>query len=194
MADFVGSTAALLPCVARARPRPSSSAPRRASCTRCTSCGPDAELIPIPVDSGCNCSLCPYMKLNTLEKLYLALRDLRPEIELDEAVRLKALVPGAADAGPGVTGEVGSRSAAGPSAGFRGFAPPHRCSASSARPRCAAGGLTKHSLARRGRPKDPGIGTFWAGVGNRIRRLYRSFHASWTQRMRRVQPVGKDAC
>ena len=33
------------------------------------------------------------MKLNTLEKLYLAMRDLRPEIELDEAVHLKALVP-----------------------------------------------------------------------------------------------------
>ena len=54
---------------------------------------PEAELVPIPVDSGCNCSLCPYMKLNTLEKLYLSLRDLRPEIELDEAVRLKALGP-----------------------------------------------------------------------------------------------------
>jgi quinolinate synthase len=33
------------------------------------------------------------MKLNNLEKLYLALRDLRPELELDEALRLKALVP-----------------------------------------------------------------------------------------------------
>ena len=54
---------------------------------------PDAELIPIPVDSGCSCSLCPYMRLNTMDKLYLALRDLRPEIELDETVRLRALEP-----------------------------------------------------------------------------------------------------
>jgi quinolinate synthase len=54
---------------------------------------PDAELIPAPADSGCNCSLCPYMKLNSLEKLYLALRDLQPEITLDEAVRLRALQP-----------------------------------------------------------------------------------------------------
>jgi len=33
------------------------------------------------------------MKLNSLEKLYLALRDLQPEITLDEAVRLRALRP-----------------------------------------------------------------------------------------------------
>jgi quinolinate synthase len=33
------------------------------------------------------------MRLNTLEKLYLALRDLSPEIQLDEAVRQRALVP-----------------------------------------------------------------------------------------------------
>jgi quinolinate synthase len=54
---------------------------------------PDAELIPIPADSGCNCSLCPYMKLNSVEKLYLTLRDLQPEITLDEETRLKALKP-----------------------------------------------------------------------------------------------------
>ena len=40
MADFVGSTAALLKFVRKIPPRPSSSAPRRASSTRCTSCGP----------------------------------------------------------------------------------------------------------------------------------------------------------
>jgi quinolinate synthase len=33
------------------------------------------------------------MKLNTLEKLYLCMRDRRPEIDLDEDLRLKALVP-----------------------------------------------------------------------------------------------------
>ncbi|MBI4126085.1 MAG: quinolinate synthase NadA [Deltaproteobacteria bacterium] len=55
---------------------------------------PDKIFIPAPgQDESCNCSECPYMKLNTLEKTYLALRDLTPRIELDEALRQKALVP-----------------------------------------------------------------------------------------------------
>jgi quinolinate synthase len=41
-------------------------------------------------DGNCACNICPYMALNTLEKLYLALRDLKPQIELDEGVRLAA--------------------------------------------------------------------------------------------------------
>ena len=41
-------------------------------------------------DGNCACNICPYMALNTLEKLYVALRDLSPQIELDEGVRLGA--------------------------------------------------------------------------------------------------------
>jgi quinolinate synthase len=41
-------------------------------------------------DGNCACNICPYMALNTMEKLYLALRDLTPQIELDETVRLAA--------------------------------------------------------------------------------------------------------
>jgi quinolinate synthase len=41
-------------------------------------------------DGNCACNICPYMALNTMEKLYLALRDLQPQIELDEGVRLAA--------------------------------------------------------------------------------------------------------
>jgi quinolinate synthase len=37
--------------------------------------------------------MCPYMALNTLEKLYVALRDLRPQIELSSEVMTKARVP-----------------------------------------------------------------------------------------------------
>ncbi len=47
-----------------------------------------------PGEAGsCGCSTCPYMKLNTLEKVYLCLRDLSPRIELPEALRLAALKP-----------------------------------------------------------------------------------------------------
>lgn len=44
-------------------------------------------------DGNCNCNMCPYMALNTLEKLYLALRDLKPRIEMDEALRIAAKKP-----------------------------------------------------------------------------------------------------
>jgi quinolinate synthase len=41
-------------------------------------------------DGNCNCNMCPYMALNTLEKLYVALRDLQPRIEIEEGLRLRA--------------------------------------------------------------------------------------------------------
>jgi len=44
-------------------------------------------------DPSCGCSTCPHMKRNTLEKVYLCLRDLTPEILLDEELRIKALKP-----------------------------------------------------------------------------------------------------
>ncbi len=44
-------------------------------------------------DGNCNCNICPYMALNTMEKLYLCLRDLEPRIEIEEAERLAALRP-----------------------------------------------------------------------------------------------------
>jgi len=41
-------------------------------------------------DGNCNCNMCPYMALNTMEKLYVALRDLQPQILIEEEVRLQA--------------------------------------------------------------------------------------------------------
>ena len=52
---------------------------------------PDKTFIGAPgADGNCNCNICPYMALNTMEKLYVALRDLEPRIELDEELRLNA--------------------------------------------------------------------------------------------------------
>ncbi len=52
---------------------------------------PDKTFIGAPgADGNCNCNICPYMALNTVEKLYIALRDLAPQIELDEELRVKA--------------------------------------------------------------------------------------------------------
>ncbi|HEX4418442.1 MAG TPA: quinolinate synthase NadA [Kofleriaceae bacterium] len=46
-----------------------------------------------PDDETCACNLCPHMRRNTLEKLYLALRDLTPQVDVPEPVRVRALRP-----------------------------------------------------------------------------------------------------
>ncbi len=52
---------------------------------------PEKTFIGAPgADGNCNCNICPYMALNTMEKLYVALRDLTPRIEMDEELRLNA--------------------------------------------------------------------------------------------------------
>jgi len=55
---------------------------------------PDKELIQAPgIDESCACNQCPFMRLNTLEKLYLCLRDLQPEVIVPEETRVRALAP-----------------------------------------------------------------------------------------------------
>ena len=54
---------------------------------------PEKTFIPAPPESGCNCSQCPHMRLNTLEKLYLCLQYEQPEITMDEDLRIRALAP-----------------------------------------------------------------------------------------------------
>ncbi|OJV33260.1 MAG: quinolinate synthase [Bacteroidia bacterium 43-41] len=55
---------------------------------------PDKEFIPAPPeDSTCACNDCFYMKMNTLEKLYSCLKNERPEIFVEEEVRVKAVKP-----------------------------------------------------------------------------------------------------
>ena len=52
---------------------------------------PDKRFIGAPgADGNCSCNICPYMALNTLEKLYVALRDLQPQIHVEENVRVAA--------------------------------------------------------------------------------------------------------
>ncbi len=52
---------------------------------------PEKNFIGAPgADGNCNCNICPYMALNTVEKLYIALRDLEPRIEIEEGLRVRA--------------------------------------------------------------------------------------------------------
>ena len=54
---------------------------------------PNKEFHAVPGLDGCSCNACPHMRLNTLDKLERCLETLEPAIELDEALRLKALKP-----------------------------------------------------------------------------------------------------
>ncbi|MBC7419282.1 MAG: quinolinate synthase NadA [Bdellovibrio sp.] len=52
---------------------------------------PDVTLIQAPVmDENCACNDCPYMKMNTLQKIENAMKTFTPEITMDETLRLKA--------------------------------------------------------------------------------------------------------
>ena len=54
---------------------------------------PSKTFIDVPGLDGCSCNTCPYMRLNTLEKLWHCLETLEPRIEMDEDLRVKALEP-----------------------------------------------------------------------------------------------------
>ncbi|VEP18096.1 Quinolinate synthase A [Hyella patelloides LEGE 07179] len=54
---------------------------------------PNKQFIPAPAMNNCACNECPHMRLNTLEKLYLAMKNKTPEITLPEDIRVAALKP-----------------------------------------------------------------------------------------------------
>jgi quinolinate synthase len=54
---------------------------------------PTKTFFEVPGADGCSCNACPYMRLNTLEKLWQCLEHMEPAIEMDEQLRLKALAP-----------------------------------------------------------------------------------------------------
>jgi quinolinate synthase len=54
---------------------------------------PGKAFFEVPGADGCSCNACPYMRLNTLEKLWQCLDQMAPEIVMEEPLRLKALAP-----------------------------------------------------------------------------------------------------
>jgi quinolinate synthase len=81
-ADHVGSTRSILNYATTAPGKTFLIATEEGILHQMKKLAPDREYIPVPPDNGCRCNECPFMKLNTLEKLYLCLRDERPEILL----------------------------------------------------------------------------------------------------------------
>jgi quinolinate synthase len=93
-ADFVASTTGIIQRAVEFPERPSIVATEEGVFYSIRQQAPDKVLIPAPgADESCSCSLCPYMRLNTLEKLYLSLRDLGPEVSVDPVIAERARVP-----------------------------------------------------------------------------------------------------
>ncbi|MXV37469.1 quinolinate synthase NadA [Flavobacteriaceae bacterium Ap0902] len=94
MAEFVGSTSALLSYVEKDEANTFIVATEEGILHEMRKRAPSKHLIPaFPEDETCACSECFYMKRNTMEKLYLALKYEQPEILMDEALRKQALIP-----------------------------------------------------------------------------------------------------
>jgi len=93
-ADHVGSTSSILKFVTESDADTFIIATEPHIIHQMERAAPNKTFIGAPgADGNCNCNMCPYMALNTMEKLYLALRDETPEVLIDEEMRLKALKP-----------------------------------------------------------------------------------------------------
>jgi quinolinate synthase len=92
-ADYVGSTTGILNYATKSPGTEFIVATESGILHQMRKASPEKIFIPAPCEGGCACHECPHMKLNTLEKLYLAMRDRRPEITLDPELRQRALRP-----------------------------------------------------------------------------------------------------
>ena len=93
-ADFVGSTKQILDFVLSRPEKEFIIATEQHIIHQMKKAAPHKTFISAPgMDGDCKCATCPYMALNTLEKLAAALRNEEPEIVIDEALRQKALIP-----------------------------------------------------------------------------------------------------
>ncbi len=94
LADFIGSTSALLAFAQRDEARRFIVATEPGILHQMRKAAPDKDYLPLPgADESCACNECPFMRLNTVEKLYLALRDLSPRLEMDAGLRDAARAP-----------------------------------------------------------------------------------------------------
>lgn len=89
-ADFIGSTTAILNYALHSEKKQFIVVTESGILHQMRKAAPDKEFIPAPPNANCACNDCPHMKLNTLEKIYLCLRDELPEIKMEESLRLAA--------------------------------------------------------------------------------------------------------
>ncbi len=93
LAGYIGSTSALLKYVTASAGRSFIVATEEGILHQMHRAAPGKELIAAPPEESCSCNTCPHMKRNTMEKLYRALVDLSPAIEVPEPIRVRAKKP-----------------------------------------------------------------------------------------------------
>ena len=92
-ADYIGSTTALLKYAQQSPSQQFVVATEPGIIHQMAKAAPNKHFIPAPAVNNCACNECPYMRLNTLEKLYLAMKNRTPEVTLPEDIRVNALKP-----------------------------------------------------------------------------------------------------
>jgi quinolinate synthase len=93
LADFIGSTSKLLQRAADSPAQEFLVLTEPGILHQMRKRVPGKTFFEVPGSDGCSCNACPYMRLNTLEKVWRCLDTLEPAIELDEELRRKALAP-----------------------------------------------------------------------------------------------------
>ncbi len=93
MADFIGSTTGLLKYTINNPAKEFIVATESGIIHQMEKASPDKVFIPAPPNNACACNECPHMKRNTLEKLYLCLKNGMPEVTVPMDIILKAQKP-----------------------------------------------------------------------------------------------------
>lgn len=93
LADFVGSTTALLKYTMNDNAKKFIVATETGITHQMSKNSPEKQFLVVPTDETCSCNDCPYMKMNTLEKLFLCLKNEKPEITLPEDIIVEAEKP-----------------------------------------------------------------------------------------------------
>lgn len=93
MADYVGSTTGILNFAVKSEKKSFIVATEPGILHQMQKAAPEKEFIPAPPEANCACNECPHMKKNTLEKVYLSLRDLAPRLEMNPDLMQKARIP-----------------------------------------------------------------------------------------------------
>ncbi len=93
VADFIGSTTQILKYAQTSPAQTFIVATETGILHQMQKDSPHKTFIPAPPNNNCACNDCPYMKLNTLEKLYLCMQYETPELTMPEKLRLEALKP-----------------------------------------------------------------------------------------------------
>jgi quinolinate synthase len=93
IADFVGSTTALLNYSKKSNSKEFIVVTETGILHQMEKASPDKTFIPAPPNNSCACNDCPHMKLNTLEKIYIALEHEQPELVMSEQLIKDAAKP-----------------------------------------------------------------------------------------------------